>query len=403
MKRPLAAPLACAAMCTAATILAAPDVRAAIVLGTPAKLPEPVNSDTTADWAPSISADALELYFTSIRGGGSDADIWMAKRESAIGNWNNPVNLGHDVNSTMNDSYPSISSDGLELYLMRGSSPFNVPDTDIWVSRRDSKSDPWQPGTRLSSTVNDPLFFDGQPEISADGLSLYFNSLRPGGLGEEDIWVSTRATRNDPWATPVNLGEPVNQIAIDGTPSVSADGTMLIFASDRPGTMGVFDLWLSTRTSAEDAWGDPENLGPIVNATLYQVSPSISSDGATLYYTAGPGLDARLDIWEVPISIVLPTLGDTDDDGDVDIDDLNNVRNNFGGNGLGDTDSDGDVDIDDLNAVRNHFGASGATAPAQSVPEPGGALLAMLAAALCATVCRRRRLRAESGVWRAAV
>ena len=103
--------------------------------------------------------------------------------------------------------------------------------------------------------------------------------------------------------------------------------------------------------------------------------------------------------------------GDATDDGRIDVDDLNAVRNNFGAAGAADGTLAGDavpfdglVNIDDLNAVRNNFGAgTNAGAPAQSVPEPGGAVLAMLATALCATVCRRRRLRAESGVWRAAV
>lgn len=51
-------------------------------------------------------------------------------------------------------------------------------------------------------------------------------------------------------------------------------------------------------------------------------------------------------------------LGDTNGDGQVDLVDLNNVRNNFGGQGLGDADGDSDVDLSDLNAVRNNFGAS---------------------------------------------
>jgi hypothetical protein len=66
-------------------------------------------------------------------------------------------------------------------------------------------------------------------------------------------------------------------------------------------------------------------------------------------------------------------LGDTNGDNKVDLVDLNNVRNNFGGGGVGDTDADGDVDLTDLNNVRNNFGAAGSPS---AVPEPSTFLLA---------------------------
>jgi hypothetical protein len=79
-----------------------------------------------------------------------------------------------------------------------------------------------------------------------------------------------------------------------------------------------------------------------------------------------------------------PMLGDTNGDGVVDIDDLNNVRNSFGSTGLGDTDGNGTVDIDDLNNVRNNFGN-------RSVPEPSTMLLALLSAGAIGFVRRRIR------------
>lgn len=63
-------------------------------------------------------------------------------------------------------------------------------------------------------------------------------------------------------------------------------------------------------------------------------------------------------------------LGDTNADGSVDITDLNNVRNNFGGEVLGDANGDSLVDIEDLNLVRNNFGNTLA-----SVPEPSSVVL----------------------------
>lgn len=68
-------------------------------------------------------------------------------------------------------------------------------------------------------------------------------------------------------------------------------------------------------------------------------------------------------------------VGDTNDDGIVDITDLNNVRNNFGGTGLGDTDWDNDVDIVDLNNVRNNFGTNFSTF--RALPPPPNGLMMM--------------------------
>jgi hypothetical protein len=88
--------------------------------------------------------------------------------------------------------------------------------------------------------------------------------------------------------------------------------------------------------------------------------------------------------------------GDTNNDGRVDIADLNNVRNNFGATGspiLGDTyPFNGVVDVDDLNAVRNNFGAGGA---GNAVPEPGALLLAGIA--ISVTIIARRSQVRRSG------
>jgi hypothetical protein len=102
--------------------------------------------------------------------------------------------------------------------------------------------------------------------------------------------------------------------------------------------------------------------------------------------------DPNLAIDELEVYLRAAALaGDTNNDGVVDLVDLNNVRNNFGGEGLGDTDNDGDVDLSDLNAVRNNFGAVGANA----VPEPATLALGALGLALVAARKLVRRLRSR--------
>ena len=94
----------------------------------------------------------------------------------------------------------------------------------------------------LGPTVNSSSKDTGS-SISTDGLLLYFVSDRPGGYGEYDIWVTRRASLSDSWGPPVNLGPTVNSSSSDGGPSISADGSTLFFHSKRPGGFGEAGLW----------------------------------------------------------------------------------------------------------------------------------------------------------------
>ena len=94
----------------------------------------------------------------------------------------------------------------------------------------------------IGSTVNSSAH-DQAPSISADGLMLFFGSNRSGGSGGHDIWVSTRTTKDDPWTVPVNLGAKVNSSSIENGPCISVDGRTLFFHSNRSGGYGLHDLW----------------------------------------------------------------------------------------------------------------------------------------------------------------
>ena len=119
-----------------------------------------------------------------------------------------PVNLGPNINSSSVEADPSISADGLELFFE--SRRPGGHGADIYVSRRASKDDPWGPCMNIGAPVN-TAYDDQSPSISADGLTLFFSAYnRPGGYGSDDLWVTTRASISDPWGPPVNLGATVN-------------------------------------------------------------------------------------------------------------------------------------------------------------------------------------------------
>jgi Tol biopolymer transport system component len=283
---------------------------AKFTFGTGANLGPTVNS-SASDTAPCISADGLELFFSSYRSGGYGGfDMYVATRATTEDAWGMPVNLGSAVNSSYADGCQSISADGLSLYFS-SDRPGGSGNFDLWVTTRATVSDSWSTPINLGPTVNS-LADEMAPSISADSLSLYFSGyrsafVRPGGFGSADLWVTTRATVSDPWGAPVNLGPTVNSSSQDKGPSISADGLSLLFGSSRPGGSSLSgDLWVSTRETKDDSFGLPVNLGPMVNSLAWDEFPYISADGSTLYFNSSrPGGQGELDLWQVQ-ALLLP-------------------------------------------------------------------------------------------------
>jgi hypothetical protein len=130
----------------------------------------------------------------------------------------------------------------------------------------------WSEPVNLGPVVNSP-FSDQAPAVSTNGLSLYFTSNRPGGLGGTDLYVSQRRRGDQPWGPPVNLGPVINTAFADWRPGLSRDEHWLFFSSTRPG-FGGFDLWVSYREHVHDdfAWQPPVNLGPGVNTPFEEIT-----------------------------------------------------------------------------------------------------------------------------------
>ncbi len=321
---------------------------------------EPTNLGTTinssaADRMPSVSADSLSLYFSSYRPGGHGGDdIWVTRRATIDDDWGSPENLAPRINTPSNDSHPSISLDGLTLFFS-SNRPGGYGD-DIWVTTRSATSEPWSEPINLGLTVNSSSR-DLGPCISADGLELFFHSTRFGGQGDQDIWVTTRTTTSDPWAEPVNLGPGLNGPAADAGPDISADGLMLFFRSQGGDTYGLGDIWFLRRATVEDDWDMPVHPGPPVNTSAWDSQPNVSADGSILYFqsTRAGGLGGY-DLWQVSIEPVVDLNGD----GIVDSADMCIIVDHWG------TDEplcdigpmpwgDGIVDVQDLIVLAEHL------------------------------------------------
>ena len=141
-----------------------------------------------------------------------------------------------------------------------------------------------------NSELNTP-FQDGCPIQSPDGLSLYMASNRPGGLGLLDIWVSHRDSTDDPWGAPENLGAPVNSAADDFCPTpVRGGGLFFVSREALPGSCGMGDIYF-TRENPAHGWSEPRNLGCAPggpNTALDEQGPSYveNDDDAFLFFSS---------------------------------------------------------------------------------------------------------------------
>ncbi len=344
----------------AALVLGGESAKADFIFGEPTNLGPNVNS-SSSDYGVSISADGLSLFLDSDRPDLADYDLYVATRETTEDEWGPAVNLGPTVNSptTHNEGCPSISADGLELFFSGQSWQGNATGhgaSDLWVTRRASLSDPWTAPENLGALVN-TAYDDCEPSISADGLSLYLASDRPGGFSSWDLWVTTRKTKDDPWEEPMNLGEPINSYGAHA-PSISSDGLVLFFSSGSSrGGLGQRDIWMARRATDTSPWGGPVNLGPAINTPAHDLVPCISHDGRTLYFCSwGRPAIGVFDIYEAPIIPIVDFNGD----GIVDALDMCTVVDHWGEDyslcDIGPTPlGDGIVDVEDLKILAEHL------------------------------------------------
>ena len=153
------------------------------------------------------------------------------------------MNLGPSVSSDGSQWGPWITADDLTLYY----SQFDTYGAmDIMVTRRTTVNESWGEPANLGPVVNSE-YFEHSSSLSDDGLLLFFSEhywgFRPDGYGGNDIWFTKRSSINDPWGAPVNLGPNVNTPREDEIGRVSRDGRTLYFSSDRLGGLGGWDIW----------------------------------------------------------------------------------------------------------------------------------------------------------------
>ena len=194
--------------------------------------------------------------------------------------------------STSDDEYlGTLSPDGEHFYFTRrkdvvDQGPFSHGEkvSKEFFSSSDKKGGGFGAGAPLPSPFNRALS-EGSPTINITNDMLIFTKLvSTNGYHNYDLYYSEFV--DDEWTEPKSLGPNINRNdSWESQASLSSDGKVLFFASDRPGGYGGADIWYSQRNS-DGTWRKPVNLGPIINTPQDERSPFLHTDSKTLYFSS---------------------------------------------------------------------------------------------------------------------
>ena len=247
----------------------------------PVNLGAPVNTPGT-EVGPHISKNGWSLLHLR------SFDIFVSQRATVDDAWGVRQSLGASINTTFNEASPRLSLDE-HILLFASDRPGGFGGYDLYLSRRHNRRDDlgWRLPANLGDGVNTAadelqaaLFEDDATGI----ITVYFTSNRPGGPGGDDIYASI--LQPDETLGPAVLVGELSTPANDSTPFIRRDGLEMFLTSDRPGTLGGLDLWVSTRATTADPWSAPVNLGPPVNTGAMDAGCALSFDGTELYFSS---------------------------------------------------------------------------------------------------------------------
>ena len=229
-----------------------------------------------AQFFPVLTADEETLIFSGMTAE-REENIYTTHRIK--GGWDVPEQISKSINTPDNEGTCAISADGRTLVLTACNRPDSFGGCDLYISHKEGKD--WSTPQNLGDAIN-TRERETQPSLSADGHTLYFSSDRRGGVGKDDIWVTTLNAQNK-WTEPKNLGNVINTPDEEIAPFIHDNGHTLFYSSNGLPGMGGYDIFITKRL--DTTWSEPQNIGYPINTVAEQVGLFISANGKNAYYT----------------------------------------------------------------------------------------------------------------------
>ena len=214
-------------------------------------------------------------------------EFCMAQRTSQTGGFpslDEGSPLQQPFNSEYNEGGPSITADNsfIAFTICKRDDRTGEQFCDLYYSNFSFGR--WGEIQKFPEGINSEQYWESQPSISPNGDVLYFTSDRPGGFGGLDIYRAHRL-QNGEWSAPENLGPAVNTKKNEKSPFIHPDSESLYFASDGHPGMGGYDLFKIKAVRSDEEWGKAENLGYPINTKKDEIGLMVTMDGKQAYFS----------------------------------------------------------------------------------------------------------------------
>ena len=255
-------------------------------------LGEGINSEYP-EYGPVVTTDESTIFFTSRRpnttGGKRDPldetqwmeDIYYSEK-NANGEWGDAKLLHVNVNTNEHDAVIGISPDGQRMFIYKNAHKFK-DGGDIYVSELDH--DEWSVPRKMDENINGKHSWEGSASITSNGNILFFASDREGGFGGKDIYMSKKMP-DGKWGKAINLGPSINTKEDEDAPFIHSDGATFYFSSKGHNSMGGYDIYKSTMIEATNEFSKAENLGYPINSANDDIFFVFSADGKRAYFAS---------------------------------------------------------------------------------------------------------------------
>jgi len=201
--------------------------------------------------------------------------------EGSMEAFNEGEEMAYPFNQNNNEGGATITIDNKILYFTICSQFYtSYNNCDIYYVEKD-KDGEWSDLKPMKS-INNPKSWESQPSISSDGTTLVFASDRRGGFGGIDLYI-VKKDEFGYWGVPQNMGETINSTLNEKSPFFHVDGETMYFASQQFPSLGGYDIFIS-KLGDDNKWKKPHNLGYPINTEDDELGMFVTTDGQTAYF-----------------------------------------------------------------------------------------------------------------------